>query len=649
MYKTLKIPFKHIIKEQTINVILEDMITRTTIIVKHFYYFIKLYSLFCFENNKFNLIFDKSTIRYIFTLISTIKSKNTVKFENKYIKKFNTEIFSKIKINKVSRDGLTNVLAYETDIIITCIENNIKNNFVRHFNKYINIVFDIKNKIADTTDIAEKRLLWANLRKIKDDILSFTKYKSDVQYHNFIKNQQKYLFNKTIDDENIYPILYNVKSNPQKYIYTFYKILAKFELLNKNIVDDNKKIKMFSMLPLRTSLIPKHITIDSEILIQNFKRTIKDNLHKFPKEIRNIEDLRRNFTEHQDVLWNIFFKLDKKINKDYKFDYLLRTDNNACSLQFAIKTEEKKQRFKKGVNKKLNDKTKNKVVKGNKNVKYIDDILKNNKFALKNKNIVCIDPNKGDLIYSGTYKDDEFVSFRYTNNQRRKEKKTKKYNNIRNKILNKGEVLVNGKKEQIKKYNVEKSKYKKQCVGNKETVKYIEEMEKIDKIIKEHYENSIYRKLNMNSYINTQRSESRMMQNFKSKMGSEKDTVVIIGDNGLKDVVIKGLETTLSKGIINMFIKNKYETYIIDEFRTSLLCNGCENKLSKFLDVQSKKPWSKDKVYKSNGILRCQSSTQLCNVIHNRDKNAVKNMLKLVDNYVENRNRKLRYSREFSF
>jgi len=99
---------------------------------------------------------------------------------------------------------------------------------------------------------------------------------------------------------------------------------------------------MFSMLPLRTSLIPKHITIDSEILIQNFKRTIKDNLHKFPKEIRNIEDLRRNFTEHQDVLWNIFFKLDKKINKDYKFDYLLRTDNNACSLQFAIKTEEKK-------------------------------------------------------------------------------------------------------------------------------------------------------------------------------------------------------------------------------------------------------------------------------------------------------------------
>jgi len=649
MYKTLKIPFKHIVKEETTNEILEDMIVRTTIIVKHFYYFIKLYSLFCFKNNNNNINFDKSTIRYIFTLISTIKSQNKVKYENENIKKFYSDSYSKIKINKVSRDGLTNVLAYETDIIITCIENNIKNNFIRHFNKYINIVFDIKNKINNISDISKKKLLWSNLKNIKDDILSFTKYKSEEQYHDFIKEQQKYLFDKTLNDKNTSSILYDVKSNPQKYIYTFYKILNKFELLNKNIIDNNKKIKLFSMLPLRTSLIPKHITIDSEILIQNFKKIIKNNLHKFPKEIHNIEDLRLNFTNHQDILWDIFFKINKKINKNYKFDYLLKTDNNACSLQFAIKTEEKKQRFKKGVNKKLNDKTKNKVVKSNKNVRYIDEVLKKNKFAIKNKNIVCIDPNKGDLIYSGTYKDNEFTYFRYTNNQRRKEKKTKKYNNIRNKILNESEVLINNKKIPLKNYTTEKSKYKKQVVDDKETIKYIKEMEKLDEILKEHYKKSLYRKLNMNSYINSQRSESRMIKNFKDKMGSEKDTVVIIGDNGLKDVVVKGLESTISKGIINMFIKNKYETYIIDEFRTSQLCNCCENKLSKFLDVKSKKPWTKNKIYKSNGILRCQSSTQLCNVIHNRDKNAVKNMLKLVNNYVENGNRKLRYSREFSF
>jgi hypothetical protein len=153
----------------------------------------------------------------------------------------------------------------------------------------------------------------------------------------------------------------------------------------------------------------------------------------------------------------------------------------------------------------------------------------------------------------------------------------------------------------------------------------------------------------MNSYINTQRSESRMMQNFKMKMGSKRNTVVIIGDNGLKDVVVKGLESTLSKGLINIFKKNNYETYIIDEFRTSLLCNNCENKLSKFLDVKSKKPWSEGKIYKSHEILRYQSTTQERNVIHNRDKNAVKNMLKIVESYKNNGSRLLRYSQEFSF
>ena len=262
---------------------------------------------------------------------------------------------------------------------------------------------------------------------------------------------------------------------------------------------------------------------------------------------------------------------------------------------------------------------------------------------------MCIDPNKGDLIYSGSYINGKFVSFRYTNNQRRKEKKTKKYAIIRNNISTNKKITIDNNLVSIKKFETEKTKYKVKEMNIDKIKTNIEEMEKIDKIISEHYETPIFRKLNMNSYINTQRSESRMINNFRKIMGSEKDTVVIIGDNGLKDVVIKGLESTLSKGIINIFKRNNYTTYIIDEFRTSMLCNGCENKLSKFLDVKSKKPWSNGKIYKSYGILRCQSSTQTCNVIHNRDKNAVKNMLKLTLSYQTSGKRLQKYSRNFSF
>lgn len=650
MYKTLKIPFKHIIKDDQIVPVFEDMIIRTNKIIKHTYYYIKLYTLYCFDNNIIMEKFTKENIRYIYSLVSTIKTKLEIKNVDVNMKKFYDNVFSKININKVSRDGLTVVLAYEADIIVTCIENNIKNNFVRHFNRYINAICNIKNKIASINDINQKKLLWKQLRLFKTDILSFDEYKSEDELHNTIKKQQMYLFNRFYDNNdekaNVNTkkcIQYYVAKNPQDYIYTFYKIISKFESLNKNIPDDEKQHKLFNILPLRTSLIPKHITIDSEILIQNFKEKIKENLNKFPTEIINVEDLRRNFTTCQDILWNLFFKIDKNINKKFKFDYLLKTDNLSCSLQFAIKTEEKKQRFKKGVAKGT-VKDDIKKIKEHQKIEYIDDILANNRFALKNKKIACIDPNKGDLIYSGTYKNNKLVTFRYTNNQRRKEKKTKKYSKIRQILAKNATVIVDNKITNITKIESIKSNYKKTESKKEKMIEYIKDMEQIDKIIEDHYKLPIFRKLNINGYINTQRSESRMINNFKKIIGEPEDTVVIIGDNGLKDVVIKGLEATISKGIIEIFKKNHYKIYVIDEFRTSKLCNGCENELSKFLNVKSKKPKSKGKEYKSHGILRCQSSAT-CNVIHNRDKNAVKNMLKIISHYQLTGERLEKYSR----
>lgn len=635
MYKTLKIPFKHIIKENNTKNIIEDLILRTTKIIKHTYYFIKLFTIDNFENNKSNVFLDKEKIRFIYSLISTIKSKQTVKYENKEIKKFYDDIYSKINIQKESRDGLTNILAYEADLIITCIENNIKNNFTRHFNTYIYHTFELKNKLENINNIEDKKTLWGDFRSIKTDILSFEKYKSDEKYHAFIKEQQLYLFNKSFQDniKNTH-ILYEVKSSPQTFLFTFYKILQKYEILNSHKVEN--KIRLFSVLPLRRSLIPKHITLDSEILIQNFKDKIKANLHKFPEEITNIEDLRRNFMKHQKELWSIFFNLDKaKINKNYEFDYLIKTDNIACSMQFVIKRNEGeiKGRFKKGENKKIANKSNNVIKKSHKNVKYIDDILANNRFALNAKKIACIDPNKSDLIYCGTYKDNELVTFRYTNNQRRKESKRKKYSNIRRKILNTKKAENKGKNETMTKIESEKSNICLNEIKKKKIIENLKITEEIDKKIEKSYIEPLFRKLNMNAYINIQRSESRMIKNFSKKIGSKEDTIVIIGDNGIKDVIVKGLESTISKRIIEIFKRFNYEVYIIDEYNTSALCNGCSGKLSKFLEVKSKKPRTKGKKFMSHGILRCQSSAQRCNVIHNRDKNAVKNMLKIVSNY----------------
>ena len=71
--------------------------------------------------------------------------------------------------------------------------------------------------------------------------------------------------------------------------------------MNETIEETENKIKLFSILQLRTSLIPKHITIDSEILIQNFKDKIKEHL----KKVKKIDDIElENHIREAYNIWN---------------------------------------------------------------------------------------------------------------------------------------------------------------------------------------------------------------------------------------------------------------------------------------------------------------------------------------------------------
>ena len=71
----------------------------------------------------------------------------------------------------------------------------------------------------------------------------------------------------------------------------------------------------------------------------------------------------------------------------------------------------------------------------------------------------------------------------------------------------------------------------------------------------------------------------------------------------------------------------------MNEFRTSKLCNGCNDELEKFLERPSKRPKLKreNKTELCHGLLRCQSVKHKCEIFHNRDKNAVQNMLDIVE------------------
>ena len=107
---------------------------------------------------------------------------------------------------------------------------------------------------------------------------------------------------------------------------------------------------------------------------------------------------------------------------------------------------------------------------------------------------------------------------------------------------------------------------------------------------------------------------------------------MVIGDYDKRDHM-KCLEPTICKRFRRLFRNAGYPVYLINEFRTSKLCNSCGEELNRFLARMNHKP--KDvkngATVTVNGLLRHTDGKHNCELIHNRDKNAVQNMLNIVE------------------
>jgi hypothetical protein len=159
---------------------------------------------------------------------------------------------------------------------------------------------------------------------------------------------------------------------------------------------------------------------------------------------------------------------------------------------------------------------------------------------------------------------------------------------------------------------------------------YCIEKNKINNQLYTHYEKSFFRKFKLNAFTNTQKSESKMIKNFEKKYGKPNKTILVVGDYDKGDHNMKGKEPTICKKFRRIFRNAGYKTYLVNEFRTSKLCNCCNEEIEKFLEKPSKKPKRKGEIDLCHGILRCKSVKHNCEIYHNRDKNAVQNMLKIV-------------------
>jgi len=320
---------------------------------------------------------------------------------------------------------------------------------------------------------------------------------------------------------------------------------------------------------------------------------------------------------NQFMLWDSLFNLNKKsFRKDkskYIFNYMIRTDGISCSILF-IRVDEKCIPLKKTI---INKKSYEEI-----NFDYIENTQLTEE--LRNKKVVCCNPNESNLLCCGLYdKDNKLKTFRYTQNQRRLESRNKKYNKLTDKLSK--ETYIDDKT--VKELETTLSSLNSKTTNYDKFLNYVVEKNKVNIKLYNYYKQQIFRKLKLNLFTNTQKSEDKMINNFKKKFGNPEDTVVIIGDYHRK-----GKEPTILKKFRRIFKNAKYNTYLINEFRTSKICSCYNGELEKFMVRKSEKPKLKkeNKNETVHGLLKCQSIKPKCEKIYNRDKNTVQNMLYIV-------------------
>jgi transposase len=364
-----------------------------------------------------------------------------------------------------------------------------------------------------------------------------------------------------------------------------------------------------SVFPLRREVIPKYVPFDTTTIC-----------HILMTEKKGYYLTKGNLKAKQGEIWNMFFKtnIKKYFHAEEKFEYqfthMIETDGVGCSI-LLVRKDLKGKRF--------TNQPKHKV----KEEVYIDKI--EDYAPLQGKNIVAIDPNLSDLLYCVNGLDMHFnKKFRYTQNMRRKETKAKKYRNI---LLDKKKTIIEGKT--IIEWETELSQYNSKTLDFNRFKTYIGKKNAVNKTISTFYEDTLYRKLKLGSYMLRQKTEARMLQRFEKLFGKPTDTIIGIGDFEQENHR-KYNEPVKGKGFRTLLRKHGYKVFLVNEFRTSCKCSGCEGNCNTFRYCTNPRPFKDNRIIR-HGLLECQT----CKRLWNRDMNASLNMYKIIQEAIAGRQR----------
>jgi len=627
-FKSIKTSLKSVLKHPELNTkMINDAVVKSNKIVIHTLQFLKLYLLDYYENNNNTLpVISKELINNSMKVVCGEKNEKrgkppnieTIEMKDKLTTFYNDHYLPLTQNDPIDYAGLNTTLDYLKEDVITMYETNIQLHYVEYVERYVNVVWKKKmivNKIRKLGKTkmerdARIRTLCSDLRKIKNDLLNVDDkpYQSNHHYHKWITRQKHHILPpKTKYEKN--SVMYDLKCKPMDY-------LPCMIFMMKQVENDGECVN--NVFPLRTEITPKYIRLDTTTLVNLLLR----KEHGIKGFFKTNGELKKN----EDKIWKFFFRTERKMfhKTGFSFHHMVSTDGIGLSILFLRDdlVGKKLPTMKKGISKEL----------------YIDEL--DDYSALRDKTVVGIDPGKDDLIYCVDDASKDANVFRYSQNQRRKETKMKKYNNI---ILAMKTNKIEGKT--IIEYETELSHFNRKSLQITKYKEYLQEKNRINHILFQFYRKELFRKLKFGKYINIKRNEQKMISDFKKTYGNPENVVICIGDWEQRKQM-KYKEPTLGKGMRTLFRKNNYNVFLVDEFRSSCKCSKCDGGICEKFMVREhpNKKKNNDELRLIHGLLRCKSGCGSWN----RDRNGSSNIYKIAKNAINNIDRPSYLCRETS-
>jgi hypothetical protein len=611
-YRCIKTSLKSVVKEQVVIDKLTDAAIRANNIMIHTLQFMKLYFVHCYGTNIPLPVIDK---QFVMSVMKTLCKPPTTgrppsertKAIKDTLKEFYELHYESSMISELNYRDMTVTLDYLAIDVITMYENNIKQHFVEYVERFVNVSWCKKELLAvikkykhtaKERQIATNRLC-QQLRRVKNDLLNVHQQKiSHSLYHDWINEQRSKILPPRPLRENVY---YDLKCSPQDYLPCMIYMMKEIE---------KRGCTINNVFPLRSEIVPKHFRLDTASLIDLC--FTKDN------GTRRFYKTEGNLVKCQNIIWGFFFKIMKKpfhILEDkhsYTFDHQIMTDGVSCSILLKRKD--------------LLNKRVHAFKSKDSEEPYIDELKEYS--SLTNKRVVAIDPNLSDLLYCVNSDTKDQIKFRYTQDQRRKETKAKKYHNI---LQEKKDEIVNGKT--VSQWEAELSSFNKKTLDFDRFKAYIFKKNEINSHLSTFYNQYLFRKLKLGSYMRHQITEAKMLNRFEKLFGSPEETIIAFGDFEQKQQR-KFKEPTKGKGFRDLFRKAGYNVYLVDEFRTSCRCSSCEGECETFRECNNPRPWRSGIILR-HGLVKCKT----CSKLWNRDTNAASNIWKIATAAIQGKER----------